>query len=170
MVAGIRSYLAATGLDVAQEVRKGSLVLSSAMDHLLNGRFDVERMLGMFARAVDQALSDGYQGLWGTGDMNWELGGEESFEKLLAYECGLELLLRSQPALSGICQYHQDTLSEDSVHVALLTHRSVFINETLSRVNPFYARVESTLPQRLSTPGLKKMLAQLHVPASSHPH
>jgi hypothetical protein len=175
MVAGVRSYLAAAGLDVAHEVSKGSLVLSSATDHLVKGRFDAERMLGMIAVAVDRAVSDGYQGLWATGDMTWEFGGEGSFEKLLAYECGLEVLFRNQPALSGICQYHQDTLPEDSVHIALSKHRAVFINQTLSRVNPFYSRMEQTLPQRPSPPTIKKMLAQPHVPrrasrknASSH--
>jgi hypothetical protein len=164
MVAGVRSYLAAAGLDVAQQVSKGSLVLSSATDHLLNGHFDVERMLEMLSIAVEGALSDGYQGLWATGDMTWEFGGQENFDKLLAYECGLEVLFRSQPALSGICQYHQDTLPEDSVHVALSKHRAVFVNETLSRVNPFYSRTEQTFPQRLSPPTTNKMLAQPHVP------
>ena len=163
VVAAIRSTLQAAGLHVAREVKKGSLVLSSATDHLFEGRFDAERMLRMLTSAVDQALSDGYQGLWATGDMTWELGGEESFEKLLAYECGLEVLFRSRPALSGICQYHQDTLPEESLQVALLKHRAVFINETLSRVNPFYSRMESPLPRKRSTPRLnKKMLAQPH--------
>src|SRR5580658_2195498 len=37
MVAGIRSYLAAEGVDVAREVDDGSLVLSSDSGHLVNG-------------------------------------------------------------------------------------------------------------------------------------
>src|ERR1700683_1555808 len=37
MVAGIRSYLAADGLDVAQEVNNGSLILSSDSGPLVNG-------------------------------------------------------------------------------------------------------------------------------------
>jgi len=164
MVAGIRSYLSGAGLDVAQEVSKGSLVLSSSTDHLVNGRFDVERMLKMLGDAVDGALSDGYPSLWATGDMTWEFGGEESFEKLLAYECGLEALFRIRPALSGICQYHQDTLAEDSLHVALSKHRAVFINETLSRLNPFYSQMESAPPPGLSPSRIKKMLAHPHAP------
>ena len=78
MVAGIRSYLAATGLDVAQEVNKRSLVLSSDQNHLEDGRFDLDGMLG---RAVDEAVADGYAGLWASGDMTWELGSYENFEK-----------------------------------------------------------------------------------------
>jgi hypothetical protein len=116
MVAGIRSYLAAEGLDVAQEVNDGSLVLSSDSGHLVNGVFDVARMLAMLAEAVNDALAHGYAGLWATGDMTWELGSEKNFGKLMEYECGLEEMFRDFPALSGICQYHRDTLPEDALH------------------------------------------------------
>jgi hypothetical protein len=165
MVAGIKSYLAAAGLDVAQEVHKRSLVLSSDQNHLLNGRFEVERMLGMLDSAVNEAVGDGYVGLWATGDMTWELGSEGNFKKLMEYECGLENMFRNQPALSGICQYHQDTLPEDALQAALSRHRAVFINETLSRMNPIYSPLDSTTAKRLSTPRLKEMLSHLHLQA-----
>ena len=51
MVAGLRSYLFAGGVDVTEEVMKGSLVLSSDKGHLRNGRFDIDRMLGMLNEA-----------------------------------------------------------------------------------------------------------------------
>jgi hypothetical protein len=63
MVAGIRSYLSAAGVDVAQEVNRGSLVLSSDQDHLLDGIFDPARMLDVLADAVSEALAQGYAGL-----------------------------------------------------------------------------------------------------------
>jgi DcmR-like sensory protein len=162
MVAGIRSYLAATGLDVAQEVNKGSLVLSSDQSHLVNDHFDGDRMLGMLGSAVNEAMADGYAGLWATGDMTWELGSEKNFEKLMEYECGLEKMFRSHLTLSGICQYHQDTLPDDAVHVALSRHRSIYINETLSRVNPFYSPIESATAKLWSAPRLREMLSYLH--------
>ena len=79
MVAGLRSFLLAAGVDVPHEIMKGSLVLSSATGHLLNGRFDVDHMLSMLNQAVDQALDAGYKGLWATGDMSWEFGPEKTF-------------------------------------------------------------------------------------------
>src|SRR5579871_2494962 len=79
MVAGLRSYLAARGLDVAREVEQRSLVLSSEQDHLSNGRFDGERTLEMLAKSVEEALADGYEGLWASGDMTWELGSEQEW-------------------------------------------------------------------------------------------
>jgi hypothetical protein len=139
MVAGIRSYLAAAGLDVAHEVSKGSLVLTSEQGHLINGRFDVDKMLGMLEDSVRQALKDGYEGLWATGDMAWEFGNGASFGELLMYEYGLEELFRKLPALSGICQYHRDNLPDQAVLEGLGIHPALYINETLSRLNPYYA-------------------------------
>jgi len=84
-------------------------------------------MLEGLEAAVHQALSDGYQGFWVTGDMTWEFGSKKKFGKLLEYEWKLEDLFRRQPCLSGICQYH-----------VLRSHQKIFINETLSRLNPHY--------------------------------
>ena len=139
MVAGMSSYLAAQGLDVAHEVSKTRLVLSSDQSHLSDGNFDVDEMIGKLEDAVVQALRDGYQGLWATGDMSWEFGSERNLQKLLQYERQLEALFRRQPRLCGICQYHGDLLPHEILSQGQLTHRAVFINETLSRINPHYA-------------------------------
>jgi DcmR-like sensory protein len=124
---------------------KGSLILSSDKDHLQNGIFDIDRMLRMLDHAVAQALGDGYQGLWATGDMSWELGPENDFSKLLEYEWRLEEYFQKQPALSGICQYHADTLPLEVVRQGLLTHRAIFINETLSWLNSQYVGRDTIL-------------------------
>jgi len=139
MVAGMRSYLAASGINVADAVGNGSLMLSSDRPHLVSGHFDAECMLRALEDAVNQALRDGYVGLWATGDMTWEIGAKKEMSKLLEYEWRLEGLFRSQPCLSGVCQYHADTMPQDAVREGLLTHQSIFINETLSRLNPHHA-------------------------------
>ena len=138
MVAGMRSYLAASGLDVAAEVSSGALILSSDDSHLVEGRFDVNSMLAMLEAALDRALEDGYSGLWATGDMTWEFGREKNFMKLREYEQGLEALLSRRPHLQGICQYHAGTMPVEALDGALYTHRAVYINETLSRMNPCF--------------------------------
>ena len=139
MVAGMCSYLAAQGLDVAQELSKTSLIMSSDQSHLSGGGFDVDKMIGKLEDAIVQALTDGYKGLCATGDMSWEFGIEKNLPKLLRYERQLEELFRGQPMLCGICQYHSDLLPHEILRQSLLTHRAVFINETLSRINPHYA-------------------------------
>ena len=57
--------------------------------------------------------------------MTWELGNEKNFGKLMEYECGLEQLFQKIPQLSGICQYHRETLPDDIVQQGLFTHQSV---------------------------------------------
>jgi MEDS: MEthanogen/methylotroph, DcmR Sensory domain len=138
MVAGLRSCLAAMGMDVVNEVEKSRLILSSESTSLSDGGFDGALMLRHLEDAVDQALKDGYRGLAATGDMTWEFGAERDFSKLMEYERGLEQLFQGRPELCGICQYHRDTLPPDVPRQALLTHRSLFINDTLSRVNSHY--------------------------------
>jgi MEDS: MEthanogen/methylotroph, DcmR Sensory domain len=146
MVAGMRCYLAAAGIDVTYQIAKASLVLSSDQRHLVKGRFDIDQMLHTLEDALNQALNDGYDGLWATGDMTWELGPQKDFSKLLDYEWQLEAFLRDHPALSGICQYHVDTMPGEVVRQGLLTHPALFINETLSRMNPHFLGGDSSNP------------------------
>jgi hypothetical protein len=139
MVAGMRCCLAAEGLDLNAEIEKGSLILTSDQGHLLNGLFDVDRMLTMLQIAMQKALADGYKGLWASGDMTWEFGSERNFDKLLEYERRLEEFMQTNDALSGVCQYHRETLPATAIEVALCSHRAIYVNETLSRLNPRYA-------------------------------
>ena len=147
MVAGMKSSLAAKGVDVAEEISKGSLVLSAEQGHLVEGHFCVEGMIQTLEATLLQARKDGYKGLWATGDMTWEFGPLREFATILQYEWRLEEFFRTHPDLYGICQYHRDTLPAEVVHNGLLSHRSIFINETLSRINPFYVPPESFTEQ-----------------------
>ena len=161
MAGAMRAHLYAVGINVPQEEMKGSLALSSDTGYLLNGHFDIDRMLRTLEDALDQALNDGYQGLWASGDMDWEFGPERDFSKLLEYEWRLEEFLRKRPAISGICQYHGDTLPREVLRQGLLTHQSVFINETLSRLNPHYVEQESFTSRSSNNADLDNMISCL---------
>jgi hypothetical protein len=144
MVAGIKSCLAVEGIDVAHETGKSSLVLSSDQHHLIGDwQFDVDRMIDMLGRAHDQALADGYEGLWASGDMTREFGPAKDLSKLIEYEWRLEQFLREHPQMGGVCQYHVDSLPREILHKALLSHSQLFINETLTMINPHYLNQES---------------------------
>ena len=82
--------------------------------------------------------------------MLWEFGSEKNFSKLLAYELGLDALLKSEPALSGICQYHRELLPAAAVQVALYTHETLYINQTLARINPHYLKPATLAARRNS--------------------
>jgi DcmR-like sensory protein len=160
MVAGVRSYLAATGTDVANEIAKARLVLSSEPT-TPGGGFDVDRMLFKLEDALDQALNDGYKGLWATGDITWEFGPEKDFSRLLEYEWRLEELFRKRPELCGICQYHRDTLPREAMRQGLLTHHTIFINETLSHINPHYTESGLSARQKATNPEMDEIVTAL---------
>lgn len=139
MVAGMRSQLAADGLDPRAEIQRGALVLSSDQGHLVEGKFDVDRMLRLLGDAVESARGDSYVGLWAAGDMTWEFGNEANLEKLFDYECRLEEFMQANPALSGVCLYHRDTLPPHALETVMVTHPALYINATISRLNPRYS-------------------------------
>lgn len=145
MVAGMRFTLAAAGVDLVREIGSGTLVLSSDQDHLVNGKFDADLMIKMLRDAVRDAVARGYAGFWATGDMTWEFGNEENLSKLLDYERKLQQLMEEHPRLSGICQYHRDTLPTNAIQTALETHKSLYVNDTLSRLNLQYRYPSTTV-------------------------
>lgn len=142
MVAGLRSCLAAEGVDVEEAIGKGALTLSSDQGHLVDGAFDIEAMLRTLESTLNETLADGFSGLWASGDMTWEFGPRRDFSTLLEYEWRLEDFLRTHPQMSGICQYHSDSLPREAMRAAVRTHQSIFVNETLSMVNPHYSRAQ----------------------------
>lgn len=162
MVAGMRSYLAAAGVDVAHETRKSSLVLTSELHHLVDDRhFDIDRMLGMLADTLQAALREGYDGLWCSGDMTWEFGPDGDFSKLVEYEWRLEEFFRLHPQLNGVCQYHADQLPRDVLRHGYLTHPSLFVNETLTLLNPYYLAPEKFLEAQIHNSDLESTLNRL---------
>jgi hypothetical protein len=161
MVAGMGSYLYAAGVDVTYETAKGSLILSSDQSHLKDGHLDTDGLLLMLEETMNQALSDGYKGLWATGDMTWELGPDRDLKKLIEYEWRLEKFFQKYATMSWICQYHADTLPRDIVSHGLLLHPVLFINETLSRINPHYIPEQARIQPPASTPELQLAIHNL---------
>lgn len=138
MVAGMRCHLAAAGLDLDEEQEKGALVLTSDQDHLVDGEFDVDRMIHLLEEATEQARADGFAGLWASGDMSWEFGRAANLHKLEEYERRLEDFIVSHESLSGICLYHRATLPSHAIETALITHPSLYYGASLSRLNRRY--------------------------------
>jgi len=166
MVAGMKSYLYVEGVNVSEAVADGSLILSSDASPLKAGQFDVDRMLDMLEDSVNLALNAGYCGLWATGDMSWEMGPDRNLKRLLEYEWKLEQLFGKYPGLSGICQYHADTLPRDLVCHSLLVHPAIFINGTLARTNSSYVPSAAPILPVVSSQELKLKVINL---CSLHP-
>lgn len=138
MVAGMRCAISALSVDLDYEVSRGSLLLTSDQSHLRDGHFDVANMLMLLEAGIDEALARGFAGLWASGDMTWEFGGEIEVAKLVEYEELLEDLFTRRADLSGICQYHESTLPVEAVQAGMTSHKTLYINETLSISNRSY--------------------------------
>lgn len=162
MVANMKSSLAAAGVDVPRELSNSSLILSSERPHLAQGRcFDIDRMIDSLQSALQQALADGYKGLWATGDMTWEFGPDKDFSCLVEYERRLEEVFHKHSELGGICQYNATSLPHEALCKGLVSHPAVCINETLSRVNPHYLSPLRYTPEAVAAPALDSTLAAL---------
>jgi DNA gyrase inhibitor GyrI len=118
-------------------------------------------MLSKLEDSLNQALDDGYQGLWATGDMTWEFSPEKDFSKLLEYEWQLEELFHKRPELCGICQYHRDTLPPEAMRSSLLAHQSIVINDTLSQINPYYMQSKISAGQIATVSELDEKINKL---------
>jgi hypothetical protein len=144
MIAGMRSYLAAEGVDVSSDIAQGRLILTSDRGHLVDGvHFDLTRMTAGLSGALDDTLNDGFNGLWCTGDIAWEFGPERDFSELLEYERQLDAFIEHHPNFGGVCQYHRDTLPSQAIEAGLLAHPRIYIDQTLSLVNPRFISRES---------------------------
>jgi signal transduction histidine kinase len=140
----VDSALLAKGIDTAREQRRNALVFSSDRSHLVDGRFDPNAMVDGLCRSIDEAVHEGFVGLCATGDMRWELGADENFDRLLEYEARLEQVFRDRP-LRGICQYHRQLVPAHAVQEALMTHRATYVGDVLNRDNLFYIPPELLL-------------------------
>jgi hypothetical protein len=140
MVAGMHSALSDMGVNVADEIAKTSLELSSEPVVSVGEKFNGKQMLNKLEASVDQAIMDGYEGLWASGDMTWEFGPDKDFSELMEYEIGLEELFNRRKQLSGICQYHKDTLPEEAMRKGVLVHSRMVTSQTLSQLNPHYLK------------------------------
>ncbi len=147
MVGMLRDELFRSGVDVGREAARGALVFSSDRSHLDGGSFDPAMMVEMLRGLVDAAVKDGYSGLWASGDMRWELGSDENFERLEEYEARLERVFRDRP-LAGVCQYHRTSVPPDALRAALTSHRSAYIGRALHADNLFYVPPELLLAER----------------------
>jgi hypothetical protein len=141
MVNEMRDCLSGAGVDVTKEADKGALILTSDQTHLEKGAFDPDKMLTFLKSAVKQAVIDGYKALWATGDMAWEFGGKIDIDKMFEYEYALEKFFHETSYLSGICQYHRDTIPPSAIRVALAAHQNIWLNNALILHNPHYMQV-----------------------------
>jgi hypothetical protein len=132
-----RVALAEAGIDAAAMVARGALLeRTKAEAHLVDGRFDSERMLGLLDDAVEAALNDGFAGLRTCGDMSWLLDDVPGSEQVVEYEALLTQFFQNVRAV-GMCQYDQRRLPAHLIAHGIDTHPLVVVDRR-SGPNPFF--------------------------------
>jgi len=133
-----RTALAESGIDVGREEARGALILlTKETGHLKGGSFSASKMISMLKAAVEDALTDGFEGLCAAGDMTWLLDEAPGSEEIAEYEALLNHFYRSHRAL-GLCQYNRRRLPAALLDHGIATHPTVRIAGPILLTNPFY--------------------------------
>jgi hypothetical protein len=117
----VRASLQSAGVNVDEELRNESLVLSSDRSFLTHGTFNGERMLFFLQQAEADAKKAGFSGLRATGDIIWQMGPHLDFRIFLDYEKLLDAFLKKSNVV-GLCQYHTASVPVNYLEEAIRNH------------------------------------------------
>ena len=129
--------LAAAGVDVVQERKRGALRFLTYQDtYLRASQFVPQAMIDFIRQAEAEALTDGFSGLRLTGEPTWTFGPEPGCERLIEYEALLnQLPTNSKSAI--LCQYHHSRFGAPCIHDVLRTHPLAILGDQVCP-NPYY--------------------------------
>ena len=127
---------------VRAQARGALLFLSPAEAYLHEGVFEPERVLTRISTLIEDALTDGFTGLCGTGEL-MDVPSEAEWRKIVWYEAQVNEHFARLP-FSGLCRYPRSVVRPERVRDVLRTH-PVAIVRGESCENPFYERSELAL-------------------------
>ena len=134
------------GIDPAAAQQSGQLELRTNTEtYLRDGRFDQDRMIEVFERAV----SDNHKGKFPLSRivcrMDWAAEDGSHIDNLVEFESRVnEVWRRHDDAV--ICTYHLPKFGGDTVIDIMRTHPLIIIGGTLQE-NPFFVPPEQFLPE-----------------------
>ncbi|MFH9084133.1 MEDS domain-containing protein [Streptomyces sp. NPDC017673] len=129
--------LAERGVDADTAVRRGQLVVTTADETYLAGaRFDPDAMIGLWGRAVETALGQGYGNLRVIGEMSWGARHITGAERLLEYELRIHHEVFEQLPLTAWCFYDRRLLAPEALDVLTGAHLARAGAEPRSHARP----------------------------------
>lgn len=121
-LAEVKAALMKGGIDVENEVARGSLVFSTKREaYVMSGEFDPKSMLVFLRKAMEESVAAGFSGFRVTGEMTWALGNECGCERLIEYEALLNDFFPGSKA-TAICQYNSKRFGPEIIRDVLRTH------------------------------------------------
>lgn len=162
----VRAALRAHKVDTRRTEDRGALsILSSNAAYSVRGDFDPEETMVVFSNAIEQALSDGFNGFRAAANMSWALDLADGPERLITYEALLRSLFSSARA-TGLCLYDQNRMPLAVIDGALSTHPVIRARDSYAR-NAFYDVTVQSLCATDPT-AVHSKLEQLNMPACHH--
>ena len=132
-----RDHMARRGIDVGDAEQHGFLNLVDWNDaYLLDGHFDVDRMLGMVDTLCGQAADVGYPRGRFIGHMEWALLDRPGVDKVIEFECRVNDVL-STHGHPAVCVYDVSRFDAATIVDILRTHPIVIMNG-VAQENPFF--------------------------------
>lgn len=130
--------LGAAGIAVEEAESRGYLEVRPWQDaYLLDGRFDLERMISLCKALFKENRARGYPltRLWA--NMEWGLEDVPGVHDIVAYESRLNAEMASFEGVVGVCTYDVSKFNAATVMDILRTHPMVILGPVLQE-NPFY--------------------------------
>jgi PAS domain S-box-containing protein len=141
----ILNLLQNAGVDCHDALARGQFVwVPPSLDtYLHDGSYDLEEMLGLISRMVEEAIAQGYPVLRATGEMSWLSQCVGGLETIMEYEARLNELPFASQAIF-LCQYHRFSTDPQILYDMLMTHPKIMVGATVYE-NFYYLPVKTPL-------------------------
>src|ERR1700704_6668346 len=138
--------IAEAGIDTARAEVEGQLeIIGWGEAYLRGGSFSQNAMLSLLPALLNNGRTRGFPITRFIADMAWVLNDPDALDRLLDYECRVNLALPKAGDIV-ICAYDLDKFGAAIVVDALRTHPIVLIGGIVQR-NPFYVPPEELLKE-----------------------
>lgn len=151
--------LEGSGIDVRDELKRGTLLLWTREEWRQPGELDSDKKAAQVRQFIDAAFAAGFAGIRFAVEMTWTLGPAISAERLKHWEATINKIF--VPGFPGriVCQYSRHRLSPAVVETSLNTHPLAIIGQTVYP-NLFY-EAPLILDDRSEADKLDWMISQL---------
>jgi chemotaxis family two-component system sensor kinase Cph1 len=109
-----------------------------------DGKFDPDKIIKLAIQSNEQALSEGYSGLWIAGEANWTFQNPEHVGCLLEYESRLNSELFNRYNCTAICVYDMTKFNAPVLKEVLKTHPEIIYKGNILE-NYYYLTTEKYL-------------------------
>ena len=113
------------------------LRIASTADIYLDGGFDPSETANLLAEAVEESLTDGFEGFRVTGETGWVHEEDIPVDQLVEYETTVEHMVPAG-GLTALCQYDLRQLDDTAVAAMLKIHPTVIYRHRVCE-NPYYS-------------------------------